>query len=441
MATSTYTALLTQTLSTAAASVTFSSIPQGYTDLVLAINANAASNSTFTMRFNGDTATNYSFTSLGGDGTTASSGRNANMTWFYLGDIAGAQIGNTNIQIQNYANATTYKTCLIRNNVAAYSTNATVGLWRKTPEAINSITLLTYTGANLVIGSTFTIYGIQSASVGAKATGGIISSDANYFYHTFAASGTFTPTQSLTADCLVVAGGGGGGFDTGGGGGAGGLLAYTAQSLTATNYTCTVGAGGASSTATTLAGSNGTNSSFAGLTASVGGGGGGSWQKVPVAGGSGGGTSGQFKTLATGTSGQGNNGGVNGASVTDGGSGGGGAGAVGVNKIATAGIGGNGGIGTTSSLINSIAAATGIGELFDANYYFAGGGGGSSRNNTYSPGLGGIGGGGRGGNLRVANIPAVNGMANTGGGGGGTDLDYTGLGSGGSGIVIIRYPK
>jgi hypothetical protein len=69
-------------------------------------------------------------------------------------------------------------------------------------------------------------------------------SDGTYYYHMFPFTGTFTPTQSITADVLVIAGGGGGGGNWGGGGGAGGLLYFSSQSLTATGYTCTVGAGG-----------------------------------------------------------------------------------------------------------------------------------------------------------------------------------------------------
>jgi hypothetical protein len=63
----------------------------------------------------------------------------------------------------------------------------------------------------------------------AKASGGTITTDGTYWYHTFTTSGTFVPYENLTADCLVIAGGGAGaatdGNDTqgGGGGGAGGL--------------------------------------------------------------------------------------------------------------------------------------------------------------------------------------------------------------------------
>jgi len=62
-----------------------------------------------------------------------------------------------------------------------------------------------------------------------KATGGTITSDATYWYHTFSANGTFTPLLSISGcEVLIVAGGGGGGYGSAasGGGGAGGLLYF-----------------------------------------------------------------------------------------------------------------------------------------------------------------------------------------------------------------------
>jgi hypothetical protein len=56
----TYVAIAEQTLGTAAASVTFSSIPGTYTDLVLVLSVQDASGNTFALQFNGDTSTNYS---------------------------------------------------------------------------------------------------------------------------------------------------------------------------------------------------------------------------------------------------------------------------------------------------------------------------------------------------------------------------------------------
>lgn len=162
----TYEPIATNTLGSAASSVTFSSIPNTYTDLVLITSAknNTGAQYRLQLRFNGDTATNYSVTKLTGDGSNATSSRAANATY---GAILIATIGSTNFDnaitnIMNYANATTYKTVLSRGNETAAEVNAEVGLWRSTA-AITSIALDLETGINFVTGSTFTLYGIKAA--------------------------------------------------------------------------------------------------------------------------------------------------------------------------------------------------------------------------------------------------------------------------------------
>jgi hypothetical protein len=61
----------------------------------------------------------------------------------------------------NYANTTTYKTILSRINNPGGYVNASVSLWRKTPEAIT--TLEAYAASNWASGTTFTLYGIKAA--------------------------------------------------------------------------------------------------------------------------------------------------------------------------------------------------------------------------------------------------------------------------------------
>jgi len=86
MPTNTYVALATQTLGTAAASVTFSSIPSGYTDLIIVssqfyVSSGADRYATFQVG-NGtvDTGSNYSWTYLDTYVGSSSSGRTANST-------------------------------------------------------------------------------------------------------------------------------------------------------------------------------------------------------------------------------------------------------------------------------------------------------------------------------------------------------------------------
>lgn len=426
MATNTYVALDKVTVGTATSSITFSSISSAYTDLRIVLNVTASSLVNGRMQFNGDTSALYSTTVLYGSGSVAASTRQTGQNSIWLDNTdTGTNWCVTTIDVMNYSNSTTFKTALIRGNAASSQVDAHVGLWRNT-NAITSLTLFPSSGTYSV-GSTFSLYGIAAAPVwAAKATGGTIYYDiaSGYVYHKFTSSGTFTPTQSLTADILTIAGGGAGGSTYGqaGGGGAGGLLYSATQSLTATGYSITVGgAGSTNSTSNGPNGTNGANSTFGSIATAIGGGGGGSYRNngtTPLtgsSGGSGGGAGGSSSGAAgpypggAGTSGQGNTGGSGFGTSTWGGGGGGGAGAAGSNATGGSGyLGGNGGVG--SSTYSAWGAITGSGQNVSGTYYYAGGGGG---NDSSVSGYG-------------------NGAANTGGGGYGQN-------NGQSGIVIVRY--
>jgi hypothetical protein len=165
---STYKKIATTTLGSAQASVTFSTISGSYTDLVLVANWGVSVNGDGTiLRFNSDTGNNYSDTELYGTGSSAASQRRSNASFI---DITRAIAGdgtniytNAIINIQNYSNTTTYKTALLRSNLATGTyagVAALVGLWRST-SAITSITILPASN-NLLSGSTFTLYGIKA---------------------------------------------------------------------------------------------------------------------------------------------------------------------------------------------------------------------------------------------------------------------------------------
>jgi hypothetical protein len=441
MATNTYVALATQTLGSAAASVTFSSIPQGYTDLVVVVSGNGAVTTGITMQFNGVTS-GYSLTQLGGNGSSASSARRTSQSFIninYSGYFTTSGQSNIIVNIMNYSNTTTYKTVLCRANNAAVGTDAIVGLFPNT-SAITSVLIGNDGSGNIGAGTTFSLYGIAATSVGAKATGGTIYSDDLYYYHVFDSTSTFTPLQSISADVLVVAGGGGGGSDTtsgnsAGGGGAGGLLAFASQALTATAYTVTVGAGGARAASSSVNGTNGVDSQFGALTLVKGGGGAASAATTNGSTGGSGGGAGNSGTGGSATSGQGFAGG-NGSGTIIRSGGGGGAGAVGFAGGGTGSTFAQGGIG--SSAYSSWGLATGTGENVSGTVYYAGGGGGADDGGQR--GLGGSGGGGAGATTAGG---GNNGTANTGGGGGGNGVDSASSfgGSGGSGIVIVRYLK
>lgn len=164
---STYTPIATQTLGSAAASVTFSSIPSTYTDLVLILNGYNATvdNASPRIRFNSDAGANYSETSLYGDGTSAGSTRGSNDNQLYAGYQRGWSTTSTNratniVQILNYSNSTTKKTMLSRANVGNSIVESIVGLWSSTA-AISQIDV--FAAGTFAAGSTFSLYGIKAA--------------------------------------------------------------------------------------------------------------------------------------------------------------------------------------------------------------------------------------------------------------------------------------
>ena len=260
------------------------------------------------------------------------------------------------------------------------------------------------------------------------ATGGTETTSGDFKIHTFTGPGTFcvssvgNPIGSNTVDYLVVAGGGGAGG--GGAGGAGGYRessgaasgCYSVSPLGACVSALPVSAQGYSITVGGGAGGEGNNSSFSTITSEGGGGGINAVSDGPQNdGGSGGGAN--SPSGAAGGVGnsppvsppQGNPGGG------PGNGGGGGATSAGANGSPS--TGGNGGNGATSSITASPVTR-------------AGGGGGSGPSGAGSGGSGGGGAGGPSG--------GTNGTANTGGGGGANWFSGS-RGTGGSGIVVIRY--
>jgi len=164
--TATYEKIATTTLGSAASSITFSSISSAYTDLVVVVQGTySTSDSLITLRYNNDTGTNYSSTTMYGNGTSALSYRDTTASAIQVGWYphpgGAAVVSNTTIHILNYSNATTYKTNLCRADTSnVQGAAARVGLWRSTA-AINRIDLIMSTG-NLQTGTTATIYGIKA---------------------------------------------------------------------------------------------------------------------------------------------------------------------------------------------------------------------------------------------------------------------------------------
>jgi mucin-19 len=270
-------------------------------------------------------------------------------------------------------------------------------------------------------------------------SGGTVYSDSTHIYRAFT-SGTsnLVLTSSVPIQYVLVAGGGGGGAGNAAGGGAGGLIEIS-ETLASGTYPIVIGQGGNGGSSSSL-GSDGANSTAFGKTAI--GGGGGAWDdKSGRPGGSGGGGADDPTSLGgaglqpgSASGGYGNRGGnVSEPNSSGGGGGGGGAGGAGADVVNN-----NedpnqhyGGIGRTSSIINAIGAATGLGHLSSGNYYFAGGGSGAYKTSATVVAAR-AGGGGTGGNGGSA-------TANTGGGGGGAQGANGGAGA--SGVCVVRYAK
>ena len=174
----TYTTISTTTLTSAQSSVTLSSIPSNYTDLILTCSLRATA-STFNNvnfiepSFNGDTTSGlYSLSGLFSRTGTITSPGNANannlrgVTAIATSDMASDIFSHFTMNLMSYSNTSVFKTVLCRsatggNLTAMDDVWTTVGMWRNTT-AINSIRFVPSAG-NFATGSTFTLYGIKSA--------------------------------------------------------------------------------------------------------------------------------------------------------------------------------------------------------------------------------------------------------------------------------------
>ena len=420
-----------------AATIDFTSIPATYTDIVIKYSGRSTAAGNYqnvNIKINTDTGSNYTSKLLYGDGSAAGSDTTTTtfLKFMYIpfSSATASVFGSGELYFAKYAGSI-YKSMIadtVTENNATGSGSSIIGLaaglWSSN-SVINAITLTPNSGS-WAEHSTASLYGINATTATtALATGGTITYNGGYVYHTFLNSGTFTPAQSLITECLIIAGGGGSAYNGSGGGGAGGLV-YQNTTLTAQNYTIVIGGGG-SAGSNTGRGGNGSDTTMTGQTTAVGGGGGAATGSA----GNGGSGGGNYLTsdAGTGTSGQGFNGavGVNSGYYNSGG--GGGASATGYTLSGGSDPnGGKGGAGSNAYSTWASATSTGV-----SGYYAGGGTGGS---NTLSATTGGAGGGGTGG----TNANVTGGTANSGGGAGGDNGNQnTSTRTGGSGIVIVRY--
>ncbi len=444
------------------------------------------SGTTVTLGDSGDTFTIPSGATISNAGTAAGFGSTGEISWDttpktgdftgvsgvgYFVNTAGGEVtitlpgspsaGNV-IGVSDYNSTAATNSIVINRNsnkINGDTDNITIG-------KANSAIQLVYIDATTGWQTVFTGNTGDITKQYLVATGGTITEDGNFKVHKFTGPGTFQVTTEAenspdnVVDYLVVAGGGAGGFNctggnSGGGGGAGGtrfsattycspspLKAPAGLTVTATSFPITVGGGGTGAAGPCSArGAPGNDAVFSTITsgggAGAGSGGGGAPIKAGRDGGSGGGGAG-VNGPGGGTGGGGNSPSVSPAQGKDGGAGnngsdhqgGGGGGFTACGQAGSA--GGDGGAGLAISITGSPVA-------------YGGGGGGGRGAPSAAPAVpqGGLGGGGNGSdNILPGGNPSgsagSSGTANTGGGGGGTNF-YQTSGSGGSGVVIIRY--
>ena len=165
----TYTLIASNTLLSAAASVTFSSIPATYTDLVLrcAVRGTGTTTSTVQVTFNGSTSS-YSYRTVLGNGSSASSGAASGVAFLSSLQTRNSYTANTfsnnEIYIPSYTVSQNKPVSLFNaqeNNAASAVIQSVAGLWRDT-NAINQVTLAPDVDS-FAIGSSFFLYGIKNS--------------------------------------------------------------------------------------------------------------------------------------------------------------------------------------------------------------------------------------------------------------------------------------
>lgn len=179
-----YESIATYTPSGSTGTVTFSSIPQTYTHLQLRIQARGTSGSggyytSVAVTLNGDTtAGNYYWHYVGGNGASTIGSSGSGYSTNSLINIPNALntasvFAGGIIDIYDYTSTTKNKTLRSINGAELNNTSGfpysgaiflSSMLWKKTPEAITSITFTadsTYS-TNFAAGSSFALYGVKA---------------------------------------------------------------------------------------------------------------------------------------------------------------------------------------------------------------------------------------------------------------------------------------
>ena len=160
-----YTVLGNTTLATASSSVTFSSIPGGYKDLVVVVEASTSSSSHIQFRLNSDSGSNYNLVNMYGNGSSAGSYASSNISVGYFTTTATPSIGVktiVNADFLDYSATNKHKSVISRAGKSASGTSGTDALanrWASTA-AVTSLQVIASAGS-FEIGSTFRLLGVN----------------------------------------------------------------------------------------------------------------------------------------------------------------------------------------------------------------------------------------------------------------------------------------
>jgi hypothetical protein len=162
--------IATTTATGSTADVTFSSIAQDYTHLQLRMiikNHTANTNQT-RIQFNSDTASNYSWHSVGATNETTSGGSGVTQAHIHIGNHPSSSVTSTFgvfiVDILDYKNTNKYKTTRTIRGTSLNNTDSNIeirsGSWRNTA-AISTIRI--FPGAD-TFGqySSFALYGVKA---------------------------------------------------------------------------------------------------------------------------------------------------------------------------------------------------------------------------------------------------------------------------------------
>ena len=159
---STYVALATVTLDSTDASITFSSIPATYRDLILVVSMKVETSVEPKLRFNDDTGSNYSMVQMAGNGSaTLSNSGTTNYGWITPNSSPSTTTFTAyKAQIMDYSATDKQKTWLSRFDPDNGYVNALANRWANT-NAINQIEIFV-SSSNFSTGSTFSLFGIEA---------------------------------------------------------------------------------------------------------------------------------------------------------------------------------------------------------------------------------------------------------------------------------------